>query len=95
METHEQEAPLPHNDGAKTERIDLGLAILSALAPPRDSFTAVEIAAWCGCTPAMISSIEARAQRRLREKVRQTFGLARSDMADRRRLLALVFPPSS
>jgi hypothetical protein len=95
MKTAEQELPLPHNDGAKTARIDLGLALLSALAPPRHSFTAVEIAAWCGCTPAMISSIEARAQRRLREKVRQHFGLARSDMADRRHFMASLFPPTT
>jgi hypothetical protein len=85
------EAPLPHNDGAKTERIDLGLALLSALAPSRAALTAIDIAAWCGCTPSMISSIEARALRRLREKVCAHFKLSRSDLADRRRFLALHF----
>lgn len=85
------EAPLPHNDGAKTARIDLGLALLAAAAPPRAILSPVDIAAWCGCTPAMISSIEARALRRLREKVRAKFRLSRSDMADRRRFLALHF----
>jgi hypothetical protein len=95
MMTSQHEAGLPKNDGAKTERIDLGLAILSAVAPPHVSFTPSEIAAWCGCTPAMISSIEAQAQRRLREKVRRHFGLAQSDMADRRRFLATQFPTST
>ena len=95
MMTSQHEAGLPKNDGAKTERIDLGLAILSAVAPPHVSFTPSEIAAWCGCTPAMISSIEAQAQRRLREKVRRSFGLARCDMAERRRLVALLCPPST
>jgi transposase len=85
------EAPLPHNDGAKTERIDLGLALLSAAAPPRTMLSPADIAAWCGCTPAMISSIEARALRRMREKVRAQFRLSPSDMADRRRFLALHF----
>ena len=85
------EASLPHNDGAKTERIDLGLALLSVAAPPRTMLSPADIAAWCGCTPAMISSIEARALRRMREKVRAKFRLSRSDMADRRRFLALHF----
>jgi hypothetical protein len=85
------EGPLPHNHGAKTERIDLGLALLAAAAPPRATLSAVEIAAWCGCTPAMISSIEARALRRMREKVRAKFRLSRSDMTDRRRFLAMHF----
>jgi transposase len=85
------EAPLPRNDGAKSERIDLGLALLSAAAPPRAMLSPADIAAWCGCTPAMISSIEARALRRMREKVRAQFRLSRSDMADRRRFLSLHF----
>ena len=87
------EAPLPHNDGAKTRRIDLGLALLAALAPARAALTPIDIAAWCGCTPSMISSIEARALRRLREKVRAHFQLSPSDLADRRRFLALHFRP--
>jgi hypothetical protein len=87
----DSEALLPHNDGTKTERIDLGLALLSATVPPRARLSPVDIAAWCGCTPAMISSIEARALRRMREKVRAKFHLSPSDMADRRRFLALHF----
>jgi hypothetical protein len=87
------ETPLPHNDGAKTARIDLGLALLAAVTPPRAMLSPVDIAAWCGCTPAMISSIEARALRRMREKVRAQFKLSQSDMADRRRFLALHFKP--
>jgi transposase len=85
------ESPLPHNDGAKAERIDLGLALLAAAAPPRAMFSPADIAAWCGCTPAMISSIEARALRRMREKVRAQFRLSRAEMAERRRFLALHF----
>jgi hypothetical protein len=84
-------APLPHNDGAKTERIDLGLALLSALAPPRAALTTIDIAAWCGCTPAMISVIEARALRRMKEKVREHFKVSPFDMQDRRRFLAVNF----
>jgi hypothetical protein len=84
-----REAPLPHNDGAKTDRIDLGLALLKAAAPPRATFSQEEIAAWCDCTPAMVSSIETRALRRLREKVRAQFGLPSSDAADHALFLAL------
>jgi len=85
-------AALPHNHGAKTKRIDLGLALLSALAPPRAALDTIDIAAWCGCTPDMISSIEARALRRMKEKVRAHFKVSPFDMADRRRFLALQFP---
>jgi hypothetical protein len=87
----DNETLLPHNNGAKTERIDLGLALLSTAAPPRAALTAQDIAAWCGCTPSMISSIEARALRRLREKVRAQFNLSHSDLDDRRQFLALHF----
>jgi len=86
------EAPLPHNHGAKARRIDLGLAILSAVAPRRAIYSAAEIADWCGCTPAMVSSIEARALRRLREKVRVKFKLSQADMANLPRFLALHCP---
>lgn len=72
---NDHEAALPHNNGAKTGRIDLGLAILSALAPRGKCYTDVEIAAFCECSPALISAIEARARRRLREKLREKFGL--------------------
>jgi hypothetical protein len=85
----EHEAPMPRNDGAKTERIDLGLALLRAAAPPRVSFSQEDIAAWCGCTPAMIGSIEARALRRLRQKVRARFGLAPSELDNHSLFLAL------
>jgi len=83
---------LPHNHGAKAERIDLGLAVLSAVATPRATHTTAEIAAWCGCSKAMITAIEARALRRLREKVRAQFNLSSLDMDERLRFLALHFP---
>jgi hypothetical protein len=56
----------PNHNGPKAGRIDLGLAILSAVAKPRATHSAGEIAAWCDCTPAMIRAIELRALRRLR-----------------------------
>jgi hypothetical protein len=86
------EAALPHNDGAKAERIDLGLAVLSAVAPPRAAYTTAEIAAYCGCTKAMITAIEARALRRLREKTRAQFKLSPLDTDERLRFLALHLP---
>jgi hypothetical protein len=85
------EKPLPHNNGAKTESIDLGLALLSALTPPRAALTPIDIAAWCGCTPALITSIEARALRRMKEKVRAHFKVSAFDLEARRRFLALHF----
>ncbi|HEV7926750.1 MAG TPA: hypothetical protein VGR14_15430 [Verrucomicrobiae bacterium] len=85
------EPPLPRNDGAKSERIDLGLALLSALAPRRAALTPIDIAAWCGCTPAMISSIEARAMRRMKQKVRAQFKVSPFDVAERRQFLARHF----
>jgi hypothetical protein len=87
------ETSLPHNHGAKTERIDLGLALLAAVTPPRTVLSPAEIAAWCDCTPAMITGIEARALRRMREKVREQFNLSGSDMAGSRQLLAMHFQP--
>jgi hypothetical protein len=89
----DSELPLPHNDGAKTERIDLGLAVLSAVTPPRAALTPTEIAAWCDCTPSMVSQIEARALRRLREKVGAQFNIEISDLSDLRRWMATNFQP--
>jgi transposase len=85
------EESLPHNHGAKSDRIDLGLALLANAAEPHAMLSPADIAAWCGCTPHMISSIEARALRRMREKVRAQFKISRSEMADVRRFLALHF----
>jgi hypothetical protein len=90
---NENEAPLPHNHGAKTRRIDLGLAILSASATPGASFTAEEISCWCDCTPAMVGQIEARALRKMRKKVSAQFNLKLSDVAGLRRWMALHFQP--
>jgi hypothetical protein len=88
-ETNSEVAPSP-NEGAKTERIDLGLALLASAAPPHAKLSPADIAAWCGCSPALISGIEARALRRMRAKVREHFKISRSDV-DRRRFLALHF----
>ena len=56
---------------AKSERIDLGLALLSLANPPgerREALTAEEIAAWCGCSRAAIEHIEHRALRKLKHR---------------------------
>jgi hypothetical protein len=87
------ETTLPHNDGTKTERIDLGLAVLASVAPPQTALSPADIAAWCDCTPAMITGIEARALRRLRERVREHFKISDFDMADSRRFLESHFQP--
>lgn len=61
----------------RSSRIDLGLAILSALRKPNQTLTSHDIAAWCDCTGQAIRQIEARALRRLRNRLndedRQTF----------------------
>lgn len=75
-ELDECEEPLPRNNGEKTRRIDLGLAIVSNIAPPGATFTPDEIASFCGCSAAMISAIEARALRKLRRKMRKQFSLS-------------------
>jgi len=49
----------------KVERIDLGLAILSATRQG-ERLTPTEIAAYCDCTPGRIRQIENRALARLR-----------------------------
>ena len=57
---------------AKGERIDLGLSLFTVANPPggaRQALSASEIAAWCGCTPAAIQSIERRALRKLHRKL--------------------------
>jgi hypothetical protein len=83
------EAPLPRNSGAKTKRIELGLAILSATATPGAMYTPEEIACFCDCTTALIMDIEARALRKMRTKILAKFGIDLVNPADLRRWLAL------
>ncbi|HEY3861648.1 MAG TPA: hypothetical protein VGO59_07160 [Verrucomicrobiae bacterium] len=85
------ETPLPRNNGAKTRRVDLGLALLSTKAPRGVRFTSPEIAAWCDCTPAMIAAIEAQALRRLYRQVRARFNLPHASRAEIRRWMTLNF----
>lgn len=47
-------------------RIDLGLAILSALRTPGEQLTVRDIAAWADCSPSYIHSLEQSALRKLR-----------------------------
>lgn len=61
---------LTTNKGAKGERIDLGLTLLSLRTPPGVSVSQVEIAAWCGCRKQNISYLERRALRKIRFRAR-------------------------
>ncbi len=45
----------------KSERINLGLAILSALAEPHAQLSCEDIAAWCDCDPESVKNIEHKA----------------------------------
>lgn len=55
-----------HNGGEKSQRIDLGLALLEAVTKPGEALTYHDIAMWAGCSRAMIQLIERRALRKLR-----------------------------
>jgi hypothetical protein len=61
---------VPNNRSAKTERIDLGLAILSALSPAGQVWERIEIAAFCGCTNEYIRAIEFKALKKLRHRLK-------------------------
>jgi hypothetical protein len=50
---------------AKGKRIDLGLAIISAISPPGRLWSYVEIAAFCDCSKTAIQQIERKALRKL------------------------------
>ena len=83
MTRHQKNAqPLPNHNGAKSKRIDLGLAILSVVAEPCVTHSAGEIAAWCNCTPAMIRAIEVRALRRLRLRLNSDPNLYQVEMRE-------------
>lgn len=64
----------PHSELSKLSgderrtRVDLGLALLSVL-NPGNPLTQCDIAAWCGCTQALIYAIEQKALRKLRVKL--------------------------
>jgi hypothetical protein len=53
----------------KTQRIDLGLTLLSRVAVPGIAYTREEIAAWCGCTDSAIFLIEQKALQKLRRRL--------------------------
>lgn len=50
----------------KSSRIDLGLALLAAIAIPEVGYSQTEIAAWAGCSQQRIKQIEYKALRKLR-----------------------------
>ena len=49
-----------------TPNIDLGLAVLRALAKPGSQFSHEEIAVWCDCTAQTILNIEGKALAKLK-----------------------------
>lgn len=55
----------------KSERIDLGLAVLSAWNSGKDRIpmSIQDIAAWCGCTDSAIEWIQRGALKKLRSKI--------------------------
>ncbi len=57
------------NGKDKSSRVDLGLALLTALAKPGRALTTTEIAAWCGCTNEGIRRIEQKALKKLANKL--------------------------
>jgi hypothetical protein len=60
---------VPDSGSQKTERVDLGLAILQAVAIPGVCYTQEEIAAFAGCNRGNIYLIEKRALRKLRNRL--------------------------
>lgn len=61
---------IPRNNGkAKSERIALGLELMSMSAKRGVEYTPTEIAAWCGCSDSAIQDIERTALRKLTQKL--------------------------
>jgi hypothetical protein len=54
---------------ARSERVDLGLAILSCHALPGVCYSYQEIALWCGVTDGAIVAIAQRALRKIRKRL--------------------------
>ena len=54
------------NGTDKTARIDLGLALLQRRCKPGEPLTHDDIAAWAGCSPALIHHIQRTALRKIR-----------------------------
>ena len=50
-----------NNQSEKSERVDLGLALLSKLRAPGERLSCAEAAAWCDCSEIAIRNIEAKA----------------------------------
>jgi hypothetical protein len=78
-----KDVQVPVNGAEKTNRVDLGLAILSFHAIPGVSYDYMEIATWCGCTDSNIFQIEQSALKKLRNALRfREPGLFRELMAE-------------
>ena len=50
----------------KSDRIELGLALLAAVARPNEPLSCADIAAWCDCSDVAIRDIERKALAKLR-----------------------------
>ena len=68
METT-RDTTLTLNGREKSNRVDLGLALLSRRALPGVSYTQDEIAAWAGCRRSTIYFIERNALKKIRKKL--------------------------
>ncbi len=60
---------VPNSGFAKTQRVDLGIAIMHALRKPSACYTIDDIAHWAGCTNGAILLIERRAIKKLANKM--------------------------
>lgn len=59
---------ISHGGRDKSQRIDLGLALLARRTLPGETYTHTEIAAYCGCSSERIRQIEMRALRKVRAR---------------------------
>lgn len=66
---------VPMTGKAKSDRVDLGLALLELVAKPRVGLSQEDLALWCGCSRGAIYLMEMRALKKLRNKI--MFGRAR------------------
>jgi hypothetical protein len=66
--------PLRGIRDTKATRVDLGLALLSALILPGQTLTLEDIAAWCGCSRGTIRQIRTRAELKFRARLASALG---------------------
>jgi hypothetical protein len=54
---------------SRTDRVDLGLALLQCVLLPGESLTRYDIACWCGVTDAAIYRMERQALKKIRNRL--------------------------